>query len=123
MTTSTPQMLVEYDEDVIKVDAGDGNAHTSQKFTCPEARNHFFAFGCAPHGGRHVDQGPIDPEPFAFVYACGTVITADPGDPMADHRELVLHPGDEVYVKHYGWHTLKIHPDGYNLNLVKKEAS
>jgi hypothetical protein len=121
MTMQTLDRLVEFDQDVVKVDPGDGRAHTATVFTCPEARNRYFAFGCAPYGGRREHGGVIHADPFAFVYGCATVIDTS-GHAMDAHRELVLHPGDRVFVKHYGFHTLELHRDGYNLRLVKDEA-
>lgn len=117
MNTQTAT-LVQYDETITRVDPGTGDRADGQRFTCREARNRFFAFGCAPWGGRTEFQGPITHEPFAFVYGCAAVIDDSPSDPMAEHKALVVHPGDQVFVKGYGWHTIELHRDGYNLNLV-----
>jgi hypothetical protein len=110
--------LVQYDDRVIKVDAGNGDSWEGTRFTCPQAKNTFFAFGCAPYGGRKITDGPIHPEPFPFIYPCATVIDSS-GKNMEAHRGLTLNVGDTVYVKHYGFYVIHLDRDGYNLSLTR----
>lgn len=109
--------LVEFDPSIQKVSPGGGDSSSGTRFTCPQARNTYFAIGCAPYGGRTETGGPINPRPFAFVYACATVIDSS-GHNNREFRDRILNVGDVVYVTHYGFHTLTLDRDGYNLKLV-----
>ena len=96
--------LVQYSDEITRVDPGTGDRADGQRFRAPSSANRFMAFGCAPWGGRTEHQGAIHAEPFAFVYGCATVISAD-GRGMADYEDtLELYPGDTFFVKGFGWH-------------------
>jgi hypothetical protein len=103
----------------ITLDPGTGERADGQHFTCPDARNRFFAVGHAPQGGRHEMNGPVYSEPFAFVYGCAAVLTDGPENPMAKYAETIVRAGDVVEIKGYGLHRVDRDLDGYNLKLTK----
>jgi len=101
------------------LDPGSGDRADGQHFNCPDARNRFFAVGHAPTGGRHEFGGPVDPEPFPFVYGCAAVVTADADNPMAKYAETTVRAGDVVEIVGYGAYRVDVAADRYNLTLAR----
>lgn len=84
--------------------------------------------GVAPEGGRHVYQGPVDPEPFAFTFALAGVIDQHGGSRADDERTgwVDCRPGDTFEVEGIpGTWELRApgRMDGDNCKLVKVEGA
>lgn len=62
--------------------------------------------GHAPDGGRRVFQGPVDPNPFCFLFGLASVIARDPSARTDFSRDITVTAGQVVEVEGYGQHTV-----------------